>query len=92
MEADDLERCTERLNDMDAKLARSISGRYSNLMEYKAIMSYGRARYNRANLLGKEAGHKTVKRAYMSDWYDLSGWYDLYTSWVMRVTHLRAFG
>ena len=64
MEADDLERCVERLNDMDAKLARSVYRRCINLMEYKAIMSDKRARYNRANLLGKEAGRKTVKHTY----------------------------
>ena len=39
MEADDLERCVERLNDMDAKLARSVYSRCNSLMEYKAIMS-----------------------------------------------------
>ena len=61
MEADDLERCVERLNDMDAKLARSVYSRCISLMEYKAIVSDKQARYNRANLLGKEAGRKTVK-------------------------------
>ena len=39
MEADDLERCVERLDDMDAKLAHSIYSRCSNSMEYIAIMS-----------------------------------------------------
>ena len=33
-------------------------------MEYKAILSDKRARHNRANLLGKETGRKTVKYAY----------------------------
>ena len=33
-------------------------------MEYKAIMSDKRARYNRANLLGKEADRKTVKHTH----------------------------
>ena len=64
MEADDLERCVERLNDMDAKLARSVYSRCNRLMEYKAVMSDKRAHYNRANLLGKEAGRKTVKHTY----------------------------
>ena len=64
MEADDLERCVERLNEMDAKLARSVYSRCKSLMEYKAIMSDKRARYNRANLLGKEAGRKTVRHTY----------------------------
>ena len=64
MEADDLESCVERLNEMDAKLARSVYSRCKSLMEYKAIMSDKRARYNRANLLGKEAGRKTVRHTY----------------------------
>ena len=46
---------------MDAKLARSIYSRCSGLMGCKAIMFDKRARYNRANLLEKEAGRKTVK-------------------------------
>ena len=64
MDADDFERCIDRLNEMDAKLARSVYSRCKSLMEYKAIMSDKRARYNRANLLGKEAGRKTVKHSY----------------------------
>ena len=64
MDADELEQCIDRLTAMKAKVTRSIYVRCQLLMEYKAIQTDKRARYNKAKLLGKEANRKLTKHEY----------------------------
>jgi hypothetical protein len=64
MDADELEQCIDRLTDMEAKVTRSIYGHCQSLMEYKAIQTDKRARYNKANLLGKETNKKSTRHEY----------------------------
>ena len=64
MDADELEQCIDRLTDMEARVTRSIYGHCQSLMEYKAIQTDKRARYNKANLLGKEANRKSTRHVY----------------------------
>ena len=49
MDAEDIEGCIERMNGIDANLVSKIYSRYNcnSMMEFKAIQSDKRARYNR---------------------------------------------
>ena len=64
MEADHLDECMERMNQMDSDLAKSVYNRCKSLMDYKALQTDKRARYNRAHLLSTGAQKKTVKHSY----------------------------
>jgi hypothetical protein len=64
MDADELEQCIDHLTDMEARVTRSIYGHCQSLMEYKAIQTDKRARYSKANLLGKEVNMKSTRHVY----------------------------
>ena len=64
MEADEIEGCIERMNDINGKIVSAIYRRCNALMEYKAMQSDKRSRYNRANLLSKESKKVTEKFKY----------------------------
>jgi hypothetical protein len=51
---ENIEACIERMNDIDAKVVGQIYRRCNAMMEFKAIHSDKRSRYNRAHLLAKE--------------------------------------
>ena len=55
MDADHLETCMDRLNELDQDLARTVYKRCESLMEFKALQSDKRVRYNRPHLLAKGA-------------------------------------
>ena len=55
MESEETEACIERTNDLDAKVMPHIYRHCNNLMEFKAVQSDKRSRYNRAQLLSKES-------------------------------------
>ena len=64
MDADEIEGCIERMNGINATVVSAIYRRCNALMEYKAMQSDKRSRYNRANLLGKESKKITEKFKY----------------------------
>jgi len=55
MDSEEVEACIQRMNDLDAKVVSHIYRHCNNLMEFKAIQSDKRSRYNRAQLLSKES-------------------------------------
>ena len=59
--AENIEACVERMNAIDAKVVGQIYRRCNAMMEFKAIHSDKRSRYNRAHLLGKET-QRVVRR------------------------------
>ena len=65
MEAEAIEGCIERMNKIDADLVSKIYSRCNSMMEFKAIQSDKRARYNRAQLLSKESKRVASKFKYV---------------------------
>ena len=51
MESEEVEACIERMNGLDTKVVSHIYRHCNNLMEFKAVQSDKRSRYNRAQLL-----------------------------------------
>ena len=64
MDADEIKGCIDRMNGINATVVSAIYRRCNALMEYKAMQSDKRSRYNRANLLGKESKRITEKFKY----------------------------
>ena len=59
---ENIEACIERMNDIDAKVVGQVYRHCNAMMEFKAIHSDKRSRYNRAHLLGKEPKRVAQKR------------------------------
>ena len=64
IDPDKIDECIDRISGMDKELARTVYNRCKSLMQFKAIQTDKRSRYNRAHLLAKEARKVTIKHRY----------------------------